>query len=105
MDIIYLVFAIKIIEMSEGMLHRRRCKCLQAAAFLLFSGLKSSVLKLFWTTHLTANMISSETLMMEEVGDGDEGGHGGVDARRSRKEAGMGNGGGTLKKKKSRLWL
>jgi hypothetical protein len=42
---------------------------------------------------------------MEEVSDGDEGGHGGVHARRSRKEAGMGNGGGTLKKKKSRLWL
>jgi len=45
MDIMYLVFAINIIEMTEGMLHRRRCKCLQAAAFLLFSGLKSSVLK------------------------------------------------------------
>lgn len=45
MDIIYLVFTINIIEMTEGMLHRRRCRCLQAAAFLLFSGLKSSVLK------------------------------------------------------------
>lgn len=45
MDIIYLVFSINIIEMTEGMLHRRRCKCLQVAAFLLFSGLKSSVLK------------------------------------------------------------